>query len=121
MNRGRDTSMKDEKALPNKEVKTLTRAKLADTIQDKYGEVLHLSRQSYGDIIDAFFDEICQSLIKGESVKLSSFGSFLIRQKKERIGRNPKTGINATITQRKVVTFRPSQYLKIRINSSKQR
>ncbi len=113
--------MKDEQKTSKKDAHTLTRAKLADTIQEKYGETLHLSRQRYGDIVDAFFDEICQSLRKGEGVKISSFGSFLVRHKRARVGRNPKTGISAPISERRVVTFRPSHYLRGRINSPKHK
>lgn len=98
---------------------TLTRARLADTIQQRYGEVLKFPRGRYMDVVDAFFDEICTTLARGESVKISSFGSFLVKHKKERLGRNPKTGKEAAITERKVITFRPSQHLKSRINSRK--
>jgi integration host factor subunit alpha len=103
--------------ISEKDQETLTRARLAELIQDKYGDALKLTRQCYMNVVDSFFEEICGTLVRGESVKISSFGSFLIRHKKERMGRNPKTGEDATISERRVVTFRASQNLKSRVNS----
>ena len=100
-----------------KEHDTLTRAGLADVIQTRYGDTLKLTRQKYMEVVDAFFEEICNTLVRGESVKISSFGSFLIRHKKERLGRNPKTGEDAKISERRVITFRASQNLKSRVSS----
>ena len=102
-----------------KKSNALTRARLSETIQQRYGSSLNLSRQRYMDIVDSFFDEICLTLGRGESVKISSFGSFLVKHKSPRVGRNPKTGKEAKIVERKVITFRPSQHLKDRINSKK--
>ncbi len=62
-----------------------------------------------------FFEEILQCFEKGEEVKLTSFGTFKIRNKKERVGRNPKTGVEAKISSRKVVTFKPSSHIKDKI------
>jgi integration host factor subunit alpha len=63
-------------------------------------------------------DEICSSVVRGESVKLSSFGSFVVRQKGERVGRNPKTGEEVPISPRRVMVFKPSNVLKQRINAT---
>ncbi|MBS0185770.1 MAG: integration host factor subunit alpha [Proteobacteria bacterium] len=97
----------------------MTRARLSDAIQERYGSLLGLSKQRYIDIVDGFFEEICARLAQGEDVKISSFGSFLVNQKSSRIGRNPKTGKEAEIVKRKVITFRPSHHLKSRVNSKK--
>ncbi len=97
----------------------LTRARLSEAIQERYGSVLGLSRQRYIDVVDGFFEEICARLAQGESVKISSFGSFLVNHKSSRIGRNPKTGKEAEIVERKVITFRPSHHLKSRVNLKK--
>ncbi len=97
----------------------LTRARVSEKVQQRYGNVLNLPRQRYIDIVDAFFEEICKALVHEEDVKISSFGSFLVSKKNTRIGRNPKTGKEAEIVARKVITFRPSQYLKARVNTKK--
>jgi len=67
-------------------------------------------------LVQAVLDELANALIDGESVKLSSFGRFVVRDKPERVGRNPKTGISVPITQRRVMSFKPSSVLKARIN-----
>lgn len=100
---------------------TLTRARLAETLQDKFGATVNFSKKSYLEFVDTFFDELCATLIRGESVKISSFGSFLIKEKSARMGRNPKTGKEATISARRVISFRPSQTLKLRINLANTR
>ena len=71
-----------------------------------------LSRNESATLVDSVFGEILKSLINGDDVKISSFGTFVVRQKKERIGRNPKTGQEVPITARSVVTFRASNVLK---------
>jgi len=91
---------------------TLTRAHLADTIYQELG----LSHTESSELVDAVIDEIINALEEGESVKLSSFGTFEIRQKNERIGRNPKTKVEIPITARKVVSFHASNVLMKRIN-----
>ena len=88
--------------------KTLTRVDLAEAVYQKVG----LSRTESADLVEMVLDEICVSVVRGESVKLSSFGSFLIRDKNERIGRNPKTGEEVPITPRRVMVFKPSNILK---------
>jgi integration host factor subunit alpha len=92
-------------------VGTLTRADLAETINRKMG----FSRAESLDMVEAILEKMCSALGDGENVKISGFGTFLLRDKKERIGRNPKTGVEVPITPRRVLTFRASQKLKDRI------
>ncbi len=92
-------------------VGTLTRADLAETINRKMG----LSRSESLEMVESILEHMCAALAKGENVKVSGFGSFILRDKNERIGRNPKTGIEVPITPRRVMTFRASQILKERI------
>ena len=72
-------------------------------------------------LVDDVLEHVSNALVDGENVKISSFGTFSCKQKKERIGRNPKTGIEAPITARKVVTFKPSQIMKEKINKGNQK
>jgi integration host factor subunit alpha len=92
--------------------KTVTRADLSEAVYQKVG----LSRTESADLVESVLSEICDSLAAGETVKLSSFGSFIVREKGERIGRNPKTGIEVPIDPRRVMVFKPSNVLKARIN-----
>ncbi len=92
-------------------VGTLTRADLAETINRKMG----FSRAESLDLVEALLDRMCDAMACGENVKISGFGSFVLRDKKERVGRNPKTGVEVPITPRRVMTFRASQKLKDRI------
>jgi integration host factor subunit alpha len=92
-------------------VGTLTRADLAETINRKMG----FSRAESLEMVEAILGKMSDALAKGENVKISGFGSFVLRDKNERIGRNPKTGIEVPITPRRVMTFRASQLLKERI------
>ena len=92
-------------------VGTLTRADLAETINRKLG----FSRAESLELVEAILDKMCTALDEGENVKISGFGSFVLRDKKERVGRNPKTGVEVPITPRRVLTFRASQLLKDRI------
>ncbi len=94
--------------------KTLTRADLADAIVKKIG----LPRNESAELVELVLGEISKSLESGEQVKLSSFGSFGVREKKQRIGRNPKTGEEVPITPRRVLVFRPSAIMKNRIDSN---
>lgn len=91
--------------------RTLTRADLAESVYAQVG----LSRNESSDLVEQVLDELMHALISGENVKLSSFGSFSIREKGERIGRNPKTGVEVPITPRRVLVFRASHVLKDRI------
>jgi integration host factor subunit alpha len=88
--------------------KTVTKAELADTLFERLG----LNKREAKDMVDSFFDEIRAALERGESVKLSGFGNFQLRDKPQRPGRNPKTGEEIAITARRVVTFHASQKLK---------
>ena len=92
--------------------KTITRAYLSEAVYQEVG----LSRNESADLLESVLSEITEALTRGETVKLSSFGSFSIRQKGRRIGRNPKTGEEVPILPRRVLVFRPSQVLKSRIN-----
>jgi integration host factor subunit alpha len=92
--------------------KTLTRADLADALVQKVG----LPRNESHEMVEMVLNEISATLARGEGVKLSSFGSFGIRQKGQRVGRNPKTGKEVPITPRRVLVFRPSHIMKGRIN-----
>ena len=87
---------------------TLTKAELADLLFDKVG----LSKRESKDMVESFFEEIRVALEEGDSVKLSGFGNFQLRDKPQRPGRNPKTGEEIPITARRVVTFHASQKLK---------
>ncbi len=93
--------------------KTVTRAQLGEAVYQEVG----LSRNESADLLESVLSYMSDTLAQGETVKISSFGSFSIRQKGQRIGRNPKTGEEVPILPRKVLVFRPSQVLKSRINS----
>ena len=93
--------------------KTTTRSSLSEAVFKNVG----LSRNESANLVDSVFTEILISLIKGDDVKISSFGTFIVRNKKERIGRNPKTGEEVPITARSVVTFRASNVLKSKVNA----
>lgn len=93
---------------------TITRADLAEAVYEEVG----LSRNESADLVEQVLEEISETLITGENVKISSFGSFSVRQKAERIGRNPKTGVEVPITPRKVLVFKASHVLKDKINNA---
>lgn len=93
---------------------TVTRADLIDAVYKEIG----LSRTESSVIIESILNHITGALIRGETVKLSGFGTFDVRHKKSRMGRNPKTGREVPITSRRVLAFRPSTILKKRVNSS---
>lgn len=92
-------------------MKTLTRADLADAINRRLG----LSRSESLAMVESILDMMSDALAEGENVKISGFGTFLLRDKTERLGRNPKTGIEVPITPRRVLTFRASKMLKERV------
>jgi integration host factor subunit alpha len=93
--------------------KTVTRADLYQAIYQKVG----LSRTQSAALVELVLKEITDCLERGETVKLSSFGLFVVRKKGQRIGRNPKTGEEALISPRRVIVFKPSEVLKKRINA----
>ena len=92
--------------------RTLTRADLTEAVYRNIG----LSRNESADLVESVLEEMCVSLESGEEVKLSSFGTLSVQSKRERVGRNPKTGVEATITPRRVLSFRPSHILKNRVD-----
>ncbi len=93
---------------------TITRAHLSEAVYQEVG----LSRNESAELVESVLLEIGDSLSKGDTVKLSSFGSFSVRQKGGRMGRNPKTGEEVPIKPRRVLVFRPSHVLKERINTA---
>jgi integration host factor subunit alpha len=92
--------------------KTLTRADLSEAVHREVG----LSRTESAELVKAIIDTVAEAVVTGDRVKLSSFGTFMVREKGGRIGRNPKTGQEVPITPRRVLVFRPSQVMKSRIN-----
>lgn len=93
--------------------KTLTRADLSEAVHRQVG----LSRTESASLVKSVLDLISDTLVDGETVKLSSFGTFLVREKGGRVGRNPKTGEEVPISPRRVLVFRPSHVLKNTINA----
>ncbi|WP_114393704.1 integration host factor subunit alpha [Oleisolibacter albus] len=91
---------------------TVTRAQLSEAVYQEVG----LSRNESADLVESVLDEITDALARGDMVKISSFGSFAVRSKGQRVGRNPKTGEEVPILPRKVLVFRASHVLKNRIN-----
>jgi len=94
--------------------KTLTRADLAEAVFEK----VNLPRNEAAELVESVLKQIVYALERGEPIKLSSFGSFGLRQKSERVGRNPKTGEIVPITPRRVIVFKASNIMKDRINAS---
>ncbi len=93
---------------------TVTRAELSEAVYQEVG----LSRNESADLVETVLNEISDALVRGEMVKISSFGSFAVRQKGQRVGRNPKTGEEVPILPRRVLVFRASHVLKNRINQA---
>ncbi|WP_458790343.1 integration host factor subunit alpha [Yoonia sp. MH D7] len=93
--------------------KTLTRMDLADAVHTQVG----LSRNESADLVESVLAHVSDALVDGQSVKISSFGTFSIREKAARVGRNPKTGEEVPIHPRRVLTFRPSNLMKDRVAS----
>ena len=93
---------------------SVTRADLTEAVYQEVG----LSRNESAQLVESVLEEIASTLARGESVKVSSFGTFSVRDKAERIGRNPKTGEEVPISPRRVLTFRASHVLKDRINKA---
>ena len=87
---------------------TLTRADLADALTREVG----LSRADSADVVEQILTHMCEALSSGENVKISGFGTFVLRDKGERVGRNPKTGVEVPIAPRRVLTFRASQMMR---------
>jgi integration host factor subunit alpha len=93
---------------------TLTRADLSDTVHHEIG----LSRADSAGIVERILHHMCAALSNGQNVKISGFGSFILRDKGERVGRNPKTGVEVPIAPRRVLTFRASQIMRERISGT---
>ena len=93
---------------------TVTRADLSEAVYREIG----LSRSESAILVETVIDHISDSLLKGEAVKLAGFGTFSLRDKKERIGRNPKTGKEVPITSRRVLVFKPSQIMRDRVDAA---
>ncbi len=91
----------------------LTKSEMADRLYEELG----LNKREAKEIVELFFQEITECLVHNEQVKLSGFGNFELRDKRERPGRNPKTGEEIPISARRVVTFRPGQKLKVQVES----
>ena len=91
--------------------KTLTRMDLADAVHSQVG----LSRNESADLVESVLGHVSDALVAGQSVKISSFGTFSVREKAARVGRNPKTGQEVPIHPRRVLTFRPSHLMKYRV------
>lgn len=96
-------------------MKTVTRVNITEAIYEEIG----LSRKDSADVLDIIIDEIKAGLAEGNDVKISSFGTFGLRKKNARMGRNPKTGEEAEITPRTVISFKPSQILRKAVNGDK--
>ena len=95
---------------------TITRADLAESVFRKVG----LSRTESAALVEMVLEEMCNAIVRGESIKLSSFATFQVREKNERIGRNPKTGEEVPISPRRVMTFKASNVLKQKVLKSHQ-
>ncbi len=93
--------------------KTVTRADLCEAVYQRVG----LSRTESAHLVEMVLSQIADTVASGETVKLSSFGSFVVREKGERIGRNPKTGVEVPISPRRVLVFKPSPIMKDKINA----
>ncbi len=111
-NRSMEDLMHSLTDVPSGDSGNVTRADLADAVRRRLG----LSRAESADHVDAVLAEIFEAIVSGESLKLHSFGSFHVRSKNERLARNPKTGNPATVSARRVVTFKPSGLFQARIN-----
>ncbi len=93
--------------------KTLTKA---DFVEAVYSRIGGLSRRDSAEIVDMLFEAMKETLSRGEPVKISGFGNFVVRDKKARVGRNPQTGRDIEISARRILTFKPSQVLKDQLN-----
>lgn len=91
---------------------TVTKADIVERVYQKIG----FSKKESSELVELVFDSLKATLEKGEKVKISGFGNFLVREKRERVGRNPQTGDQIKISARRVLTFRPSQVLKALLN-----
>ncbi|MEO0323283.1 MAG: integration host factor subunit alpha [Myxococcota bacterium] len=96
----------------------MTKAEIIDAIYEKVGG---FSKKEAAELVEAVFDTMKENLAEGDKIKISGFGNFVVREKKERTGRNPQTGAPIPISARRVLTFKPSQVLKNALNPHKER
>ncbi len=94
----------------------MTKADIIESVYEKVG----FSKKEAAEIVEMVFDTIKETLERGEKIKISGFGNFIVRDKKSRVGRNPQTGEEIEISARRVLTFRPSQVLKNALNTNDQ-
>jgi integration host factor subunit alpha len=92
----------------------MTKADIVEALYEKVG----FSKKEAADLVELVFDQIKSTLAKGEKIKISGFGNFVVRDKRSRIGRNPQTGQSIEISARRVLTFRPSQVLRAEVNAA---
>jgi integration host factor subunit alpha len=92
----------------------MTKADIVEALYDKVG----FSKKEAADLVEIVFETLKSTLAKGQKIKISGFGNFVVREKRSRVGRNPQTGETIEITARRVLTFRPSQVLRAEVNSS---
>lgn len=102
----------DERAHSDESIKTMTKAELVEAVYEKIG----FSKKESSEIVELIFELMKNTLERGEKIKISGFGNFVVRDKRPRIGRNPQTGQEIEITARRVLTFKPSQILKMALN-----
>ena len=100
----------------NQSKSTMTKADIVEKVYDKIG----FSKKEASEYVEMVFDSIKETLVKGDKVKISGFGNFIVHEKKARIGRNPQTGDQITIAARRVLTFRASQVLKAILNGREE-
>lgn len=97
--------------------RTMTKAEIVDAVYDRVGG---FSKKEAAEIVETVFDSMKEVLTRGEKIKISGFGNFVVRAKKERAGRNPQTGKRITISARRVLNFKPSQVLKSALNPGRE-
>ncbi len=95
----------------------MTKAEIVDSVYERVGG---FSKKEAAEVVEAVFDTMKETLADGEKIKISGFGNFVVRDKKERVGRNPQTGAPIPISARRVLTFKPSQVLKGTLNPHRQ-
>jgi len=94
----------------------MTKADLVEAVHKRLDGQVRISKRDSGELVDTLFESIKVALTKGDKLKVSGFGNFVVREKRPRVGRNPRTGTEITITERRVLTFKASQVLKNTLN-----
>lgn len=95
----------------------MTKADLVEAVHSRIESQARISKRDSADLVDSVFEGIKKALTEGDKLKISGFGNFVVREKKPRVGRNPRTGQEITITERRVLTFKASQVLKAALNA----